>query len=84
VPVVAGRDAAAMPLGDIIDVAAEKIRLAKEISKLDGDIMGTEKKLANAEFVAKAPEEVIEENRERLVIAKARRARLAEALKRLG
>jgi valyl-tRNA synthetase len=84
VPVVAGRDAAAMPLGNIIDVAAEKIRLGKEIAKLDGDILGTQKKLANAEFVAKAPEEVIEENRERLVTAIARKKRLEEALKRLG
>jgi valyl-tRNA synthetase len=84
VPVVAGRDAAAMPLGNIIDVAAEKIRLGKEIAKLDGDIMGTQKKLANAEFVAKAPEEVIEENRERLVTAGAKKKRLEEALKRLG
>ncbi len=84
VPVVAGRDAAAMPLGNIIDVAAEKIRLTKEITKLDGDILGTQKKLANAEFVAKAPEEVIEENRERLVTAGAKKKRLEEALKRLG
>jgi valyl-tRNA synthetase len=84
VPVVVGKIAAAMPLGDVIDIAAEKIRLSKEIGKIDGDILGTEKKLANADFVAKAPEEIIEENRERLVTAKARRARLAEALKRLG
>jgi valyl-tRNA synthetase len=84
VPVVAGRDSAAMPLGAIIDVAAEKVRLAKEIAKLDGDIAGTERKLANADFVAKAPEEVIEENRERLVTARAKKARLEEALRRLG
>jgi valyl-tRNA synthetase len=83
VPVVAGREAAAMPLGDIIDVAAETARLRKEIGKLDGDIAGTEKKLENADFVAKAPEEVIEENRERLATAKAKRARLQEALRRL-
>jgi valyl-tRNA synthetase len=84
VPVVVGREAAAMPLGNIIDVAAEKLRLAREIGKLDGDIMGTEKKLANAEFVAKAPEEVIEENRERLVVAAAKKRRLEEAVRRLG
>ncbi len=83
VPVVAGREAAAMPLGDIIDIAAEKIRLAKEIAKLDGEIVGIERKLANPEFVAKAPEEVIEENRERLATAKAKKARLEEALRRL-
>jgi valyl-tRNA synthetase len=84
VPVQVRRDAAAMPLGDIIDVAAEKLRLAKEIGKLDGDILGTQKKLANAEFVAKAPEDVIEENRERLVTAGARKKRLEEAVRRLG
>jgi valyl-tRNA synthetase len=84
VPVQVRRDAAAMPLGEIIDIAAEKIRLAKEIGKLDGDIMGIEKKLGNAEFVAKAPEEVIEENRDRLVTAGAKKARLTEAMKRLG
>ncbi|MCA3584248.1 MAG: valine--tRNA ligase [Methylocystis sp.] len=84
VPVVIGREAAAMPLGAIIDVAAEKLRLAKEIGKLAGDIAGTEKKLANAEFVAKAPEEVIEENRERLVVAAAKKKRLEEAMRRLG
>ncbi len=50
----------------------EKIRLAKEIGKLDGEIVGTERKLANPDFVAKAPEEVIEENRERLATAKGR------------
>ncbi len=83
VPVVAGREAAAMPLGDIIDIAAEKIRLKKEIAKLDAEIIATEKKLANADFVAKAPEEVIEENRERLATAKAKKARLEEALRRL-
>jgi valyl-tRNA synthetase len=84
VPVQVRRDAAAMPLGDIIDIAAEKIRLSKEISKLDGDIMGTEKKLGNAEFVAKAPEEIIEENRERLVTWTAKKTRLSEAMRRLG
>ena len=84
VPVQVRRDAAAMPLGDIIDIAAEKIRLGREIGKLEGDILGIEKKLANAEFVAKAPEEVIEENRERLVTAGARKKRLKEALDRLG
>jgi valyl-tRNA synthetase len=83
-PVVVGRTAAAIPLGAIIDIAAEIVRLRKEIAKLDGDIASTEKKLANADFVAKAPEEVIEENRERLASAQSKRARLQEALRRLS
>jgi valyl-tRNA synthetase len=83
-PVVVGKVAAALPVGSLIDIPTEKARLSKEIARLDGDILGTEKKLANGEFVAKAPEEIIEENRERLVVAGAKRARLAEALKRLA
>jgi valyl-tRNA synthetase len=78
------RDLAALPLGDLIDVPAERIRLAKEIGKLEGEAGGLEKKLANAEFVAKAPEEVVEENRERLETLRLRRVRLGEALRRLG
>jgi valyl-tRNA synthetase len=83
-PVMVGKVEAAMPLGGIIDVPAETIRLAKEIVRLDAEIAGLHAKLANPDFVAKAPEEVIEENRERLATAKAKRTRLAEALKRLG
>jgi valyl-tRNA synthetase len=41
------------------------------------------KKLGNADFVARAPDEVVEENRERLAEAQAGKAKLEEALKRL-
>jgi valyl-tRNA synthetase len=74
----------AMPLAGLIDIGAEKARLTKELGKLDGDIAGTERKLNNPDFVAKAPEEVIEENRERVADARARQARIREALARLG
>jgi valyl-tRNA synthetase len=75
---------AALPLQGVIDFAAEKVRLAKEIEKLKGEAKKTEAKLANAEFVAKAPEEVVEENRERLVEIAARIEKLSAALARLG
>jgi valyl-tRNA synthetase len=78
------RDQAALPLGALIDVAAEKQRLAKEIGKLEGEAGGLEKKLGNAEFVSKAPEEVVTENRERLETLRLRAVRLQEAVKRLG
>lgn len=45
---------------------------------------GTKRKLDNPDFVSRAPEEVIEENRERLAEAESRIARIDEALKRLG
>ncbi len=75
---------AALPLQGIIDFDAEKVRLAKEIGKLLADAKKIEAKLGNADFVARAPEEVVEENRERLVEAQARAAKLDAALKRLG
>jgi valyl-tRNA synthetase len=74
----------AMPLAGLIDLGSEKARLAKELGKLDGDIAGVERKLSNPDFVAKAPEEVIEDNRERIAEAKARQAKIKDALARLG
>ncbi len=76
--------AAALPLKGVIDFDAEKIRLAKEIGRLEADAKKIEGKLGNADFVAKAPDEVVEENRERLEEARVRAQRLAAALKRLG
>ena len=70
----------ALPLGDVIDLDAEKARLTKEVGKLDDDIAKVDKKLGNEQFVAKAPEEVIEEQRQRKEDTLNRRARLLEAL----
>lgn len=75
---------ACIPLAGIIDIAAEKKRLSGEREKLVKDMDGTRRKLDNPDFVARAPEEVIEENRERLAEAENRIARIDEALKRLG
>jgi valyl-tRNA synthetase len=75
---------AALPLQGIVDFEAEKTRLAKEIAKLKGDADKIEAKLRNADFVARAPEEVVEENRERLLDALSRAEKLAGALARLG
>jgi valyl-tRNA synthetase len=73
-----------LPLAGIIDIGREKARLQKEIDKLAGEIEKTEKKLANEQFVAKAPPEVIEEQRERLAEAGQARVKLASALERLS
>ncbi|MGH6838952.1 MAG: valine--tRNA ligase [Methylocella sp.] len=75
---------AALPLQGIVDVEAEKTRLAKEIAKSKGDADKIEAKLRNADFVARAPEEVVEENRERQEDALARMEKLAAALAKLG
>ncbi|HLH10744.1 MAG TPA: valine--tRNA ligase, partial [Methylovirgula sp.] len=75
---------AALPLEGFIDFAAEKARLQKEIEKLAAEAKKIEAKLANEDFVRRAPEEVVEENRERLAEANARGEKLALALQRLG
>ncbi|MHA1570433.1 MAG: class I tRNA ligase family protein, partial [Alphaproteobacteria bacterium] len=73
----------ALPLSDVMDLGAEKARLAKEINRLEGDITKIDKKLANAGFLAKAPAEVIEIQRERRIAAQAAGDKLRAALQRL-
>jgi valyl-tRNA synthetase len=72
-----------LPLAGVIDAAAESKRLQKEIAKLESDISGIDRRLANQDFIAKADPDVIEENRERRAEAEAARARLATALERV-
>jgi valyl-tRNA synthetase len=73
-----------LPLGDVIDLEAERARLAKSRDKLAGEAKALEGRLANEAFVAKAPAAVIAENREQLADKLAQVARLSEALARLG
>ena len=73
-----------MPLGGLIDVAAERGRITKDLAKADKEIGALEKKLANADFLARAPEDVVAEQRERLAEEQARRGRLADALATLA
>ena len=74
---------AALPLAGVIDFAAEKARLEKEIARVDSDLARIDAKLGNAEFIRRAPEEVVEEEREKREAARTRRARINEALERL-
>ncbi len=54
-----------IPLAGIIDLDAERKRLEKEIMRLNGLVESIERKLTNASFVAKAPKEVVEKEREK-------------------
>jgi len=49
-----------------VDVAAEKIRLSKEVARLEGEIGKANGKLSNEAFVAKAPTAVIDQERKRV------------------
>ena len=76
-------EVAALPLIGVIDIAAERARLAKELAKADADIARVDAKLGNANFVARAPEEVVEEEKEKRAEAVGRKGKIAEALERL-
>ena len=81
---VVGEATWALPLAGFIDISVEKTRLEKEVGKLDAEISQIDKKLGNEQFVAKAPEEVIEEQKTRREAAIERRHHILEALKRLS
>jgi valyl-tRNA synthetase len=76
-------EVAALPLKGLIDIAAEQARLQKEMAKVDADIKRVDAKLGNEQFLARAPEEVVEEEREKREEAAARREKIVEALERL-
>ena len=66
-----------------MDLAAERARLEKELKKVADDIDRVDKKLGNADFMARAPEEVVDGEREKRAEAEDRRAKISEALERL-
>jgi valyl-tRNA synthetase len=82
--IVLGEAAFLLPVAEFIDVAAEASRLEKEVAKASAEIEKIDRKLASADFVAKAPEEVVEENRERRADAEALVKRLSAALAALA
>jgi valyl-tRNA synthetase len=73
-----------LPLEGVIDIAVERARLEKEIEKIGKDLAAIKSRLDNPGFVAKAPEEVLEETRERKSELETRKHKLSDALKRLG
>jgi valyl-tRNA synthetase len=73
----------ALPLKGVIDLAAERTRLDKEIAKADADIKRVDAKLGNEKFVANAPDEIVEEEKEKREAAVARKEKILEALDRL-
>jgi valyl-tRNA synthetase len=83
VTAVFGETVAALQIADFVDIAEARKRLDKELGQIEKDITSTEKKLSNENFVARAPEEIVEENRQRLVDWAARREKLAAARKGL-
>jgi valyl-tRNA synthetase len=83
IPYVVAGAALALPVAQFIDLAAERARLTKEVAALTAEADKLAKKLGNADFVSRAPEEVVDENRERLADCEAARSKLEAALDRL-
>ncbi len=81
--IVVRGDVAALPLAGVVDLAAERARLGKEMNKCEADIARVDRKLANADFLKLAPEEIVEGEREKREEALARKGKIAEALQRL-
>jgi len=65
-----------LPLEGLIDLDEERMRLAREAEKLLNDLEGVKKKLRNQDFLAKAKQEIVQKERERL-------AQLEETLEKL-
>ena len=81
---VVGGMRALIPLEGLIDVGAEKTRLAKEIARVEGEIKKCEGKLGNANFVANAPAEVVEQERQRITDWTRQVDALKEQARKLG
>jgi valyl-tRNA synthetase len=81
---VVGEATAALPLGNVIDLAKERARLEKDIQRAESEIAKVDAKLNNADFVARAPEEIIDEQKQRRADAASLATRLREAVRRLG
>jgi valyl-tRNA synthetase len=73
---LAGEMIIVVPLADLIDPQAELVKLEKELNKLENAKQGIENKLENKSFVDKAPESIVNKERERLL-------ETGEALKKL-
>jgi valyl-tRNA synthetase len=84
VQMVVRGDVVALPLAGVIDLTAERTRLDKELAKVTAEIARIDAKLANADFLARAPEEVVEGEREKREEADSRRAKINEAVTRLN
>ncbi|MFH1140661.1 MAG: class I tRNA ligase family protein, partial [Chloroflexota bacterium] len=84
VTLVVGEATVYLPMGDAVDLASERQRLQKELASTQAATDRLAQRLEDQQFLAKAPEEVVEKERERLASAQERLARIGELLGQLG
>jgi len=73
-----------LPLAALIDLDRERARLEGEVAQVDRELANSERLLANPGFVNKAPEAVVQKERDKLAANQERRAKLVERLGALG
>jgi valyl-tRNA synthetase len=73
-----------LPLVGIIDVEQERQRLSKELERIQGQLRGTEARLASEQFTARAPAEIVAKEREKADSLRDQRDRLSAKLQGLG
>ncbi|CAN5863644.1 valine--tRNA ligase [soil metagenome] len=73
-----------LPLAGIIDVDQERQRLGKELERIEGQLRGTETRLASEQFTARAPAEIVAREQEKADSLRHQRDRLSEKLQGLG
>ena len=81
---VLGEATILLPLEGLIDLEAEKKRLAAALAKAQSELAKVEQKLGNADFTSRAPEAVLEEHRDRQQSFAEEQKRLGAALARIG
>lgn len=82
--IIVGEATVCLPLGNLIDLAAEEARLEKAIGKVDAEMERIDKKLSNEKFVANADPEVVAAERERKAELEVQLASLRTALTRVS
>ncbi len=75
-----GTDEYAVPVGNMIDVAAEIEKMEAQLKHLEGFLMGVKKKLSNERFVANAPEQVVALERKKQTDSEEKIASLKESI----
>jgi len=73
-----------LPLAGMVDLDAERKRIEKELANVEGQINRTEGLLGNENFVGRAPEQVVQRERDKLKELEAQRAQVSASLSQLG
>ena len=84
ISLILSRGTVTVPLEGVVDLGREKTRLAEELAQIDAGGQRLSIRLAKADFLSKAPPEVVDKERSRLSELEDRRYRVAETLSRLG